>query len=71
MDNAKLLEISKKYAQAYAKEAANEVFIPWLKAKAAATPTPFDDVFIGALEPMIQELLEKDFMKKTVAPKVV
>lgn len=63
-------EIVLKHAQACAKELAKEVYLPKIRKVVADSPNPYDDVVLGALEPLIASALETDFIKKLTAPKV-
>lgn len=63
-------DISIKHASAWAKEMTEVVFLPRLKKIVSETPNPYDDVVLGALEPVIRDALAKDFLKKLVPPKV-
>lgn len=58
-----------KHMQACAKELAKEIYLPKIRKVVADSPNPYDDVVLGALEPLIADALEKDFVKK-LAPKV-
>ena len=62
-------EIVLKHAQACAKELAKEIYLPKIRKVVADSPNPYDDVVLGALEPLIADVLEKDFVAK-LAPKV-
>ena len=62
-------EIVLKHAQACAKELAKEIYLPKIRKVVADSPNPYDDVVLGALEPLIADELEKDFVAK-LAPKV-
>lgn len=53
-----------KHAQACAKELAKEIYLPKIRKVVSETPNPYDDVVLGALEPLIVDALEKDFTKK-------
>lgn len=64
-------EIVIKHAAACAKELTEVVFLPKAKQFVSETPNPYDDVVLGALEPVIRDALQKDFLKKLLpAPKV-
>lgn len=67
---SKMSEIAKKHGAAFATEVIEEVLIPALKAHAESTKTPYDDMAIGVLEPIIREALEADFIKKLLPAKV-
>lgn len=62
-------DIVLKHAQACAKELAKEIYLPKIRKVVADSPNPYDDVVLGALEPLIADALEKDFVAK-LAPKV-
>lgn len=62
-------DIIKKHALACAKELAEQVFLPKAKKFVSETPSQYDDVVFGALEPLIREALEKDFLKKLLPQK--
>lgn len=62
-------EIVLKHAQACAKELAKEIYLPKIRKVVADSPNPYDDVVLGALEPLIADALEKDFVGK-LSPKV-
>lgn len=64
-------EIIKKHLAACARELCEVEYLPRAKKIVAETPTPVDDVILGALEPVIREALEKDFIKKLIPSKVV
>lgn len=63
-------DIILKHAKACAKELTEVVFLPKAKQFVSETPNPYDDVVLGALEPIIREALEKDFLKKLLPIKV-
>lgn len=64
-------EIITKHLAACAKELTEVVFLPRAKEFVAGTPNPYDDVVLGALEPVIRDALQKDFLKKLLPqPKV-
>lgn len=63
-------EIVKKHVLACAKELTEVIYLPKAKEFVSKTPNTLDDVFVGAIEPLIREALEKDFLKKLLpAPK--
>lgn len=64
-------EIFKKHALACAKELTEVVYLPKAKEFVSKTPNAYDDVFLGAIEPIIREALEKDFLKRLLpTPKI-
>lgn len=69
---SKSQDIIVKHASACAKELYEVVVLPRAKEIVAASPTPYDDIVLGAIEPAIREALEKDLLKKLLpAPKVI
>lgn len=63
-------DIVLKHAQACAKELAKEIYLPKIRKIVSETPNPYDDVVLGALEPLIADALEKDFLAKLTPVKV-
>lgn len=64
-------QIIAKHLQACAKELTKEIYLPKIRKMVADSPNPYDDVVLGALEPLIADALEKDFAAKLLKPKAV